>query len=832
MKSYKKQIKNFILNKEKNKKLLGLEVEHFIVDKNNNSLYYDEIKEILSSLKGEKEYSDGNIIGVKTKDYEISLEPGCQFEIAISPKQNIEDIDTIYKNFLESLNHKLISIGYRHDACALEVPIIPKNRYTAMDARFKTIDSLGPCMMRNTASTQVSIDFNDEKDCLQKLKTATCLAPLIYFLFDNSPIFEKKKSKRMARYKVWQNTDPDRCGSIKSIFDNNFSIDTYVDEICSIPLIYARGHMKDLYNEQLVYKIGKDLFYGPYSTDEIIIGDPKLKDDEINQILTMIFYDARLKNLIELRGADSMPRQYIMSYLSLIKNIFYDNPINLFDNATYEDYREAGENLYTQGWDAKVYGYNVADLLNKLVDTDDKYLNPTKKLIDNRVVLKDYLKENFKNKESFYPISKTTKNTQKQLDFYKQNNECIQNRKLIYNNHTKSKAEYWDEIVNMGYFSKVFDKYNVAQFSDICSTLHKILSKVIAEYYENKDYQKLFNYDKFTKKLIDKRPKYSDLLPMARFDIFFDDATGKFKICEFNTGGSAAMSEVSYLCEEIKHADTYKLFDNIDTWELYDTWTEKFIKLYHEVSNKKPTIAILDFLDNCQYADFPIFKKSFEKKGYRCLICDLRELEYDGQLKWRDNQIDAVYKRVTLNDLENYKEDPGVQAFLNAVDDEKVVSIDWFSTQIVHDKQICKVLFNNKTKEILTKSEWNFIQLHMPKLYKGGSRHGYIAKPISSRGAKNIYIGDECSDAEWNKIKCNPNYLIQEYCKQYYSPNVYIDVKDKDRSLQTNSVKEFSNMEGLFCYCGKFSGIYLRQGSQKINGQKYDNIVCTTFYEK
>lgn len=830
MKNYTQQIVNYISQDYSNKQLLGLEVEHFILDKNNKSLVYNQIKKILLDLSKyytKQEISNGEIIGLEREDAHVSLEPGAQLEVAISAKESIEEIDVAYKKFLNELeqtlnkfNYKICTLGYRPDKCALEVPIIPKNRYIAMDSRFKTIDELGPCMMRNTTSTQISIDFKDEQDCYEKLKCATALAPIIYFLYDNSPIFEKKPIERMARYKVWQHTDPDRCGSLRTIFEKNFSIKKYVNEATKLPLVYSRSYMKNLYNKKLATKIGDDIFYGPYSTDDIIDGDANLTKKEINQILTMIFYDARLKNLIELRGADSMPKDFVISYCALIKYLFYDNfklTKSLFLNTSYTEYINAGEELFNKGWDADIYGQKITDILDKFVNTNDKNLIPTNTLIENRLVLKDHLKHNIKLKDTgFNPISKTIENTNKQI-------KC-NNIKDLYNIHTKSKAEYWDEIVNMGYFAKQFDIYNTTQFSDICATLHKILTKVIKEYYANPEYKKLFKYSKFEQNLIDIQPEYSELLPMARFDIFFDDATGKFQICEFNTGGSAAMNEVSYLCEEISKADTYKKLNNPKEWNLYDPWVEAFLNNYYEVRKNKPVVAIVDYLDDCEYVDFPLFKEAFERHNIECHIVDIRELTYNKYLYWKDIKIDAVYKRVTLNDLK-----PEDNALIEAVKNKSVVSIDWFSTQIVHDKQICRVLFHEKTKDILTRSEWNFIKLHMPKLYAGDNKDNYIAKPISSRGAANIYVGNETDQDTWNKLVKDNNYLIQEYCQQYYSPNRKIDVK---KPFEEIPIQNFSNMDGLYCYNGKFSGVYLRQGTQSINAQKYDNIVCATFYEE
>lgn len=73
---------------------------------------------------------------------------------------------------------------------------------------------------------------------------------------------------------------------------------------------------------------------------------------------------------------------------------------------------------------------------------------------------------------------------------------------------------------------------------------------------------------------------------MARFDVFFNNSTGSFNFCEFNTGGSAAMSKVTYACEEVKETLPYKklIESNLDFYikDVYTPWVKEFEKIYNE----------------------------------------------------------------------------------------------------------------------------------------------------------------------------------------------------------------------------------------------------------
>lgn len=861
---------NFIKSGEKHQQLLGLEIEHFILDKANKSIFYSYengktgVRDVLNELSkfyDEKIYEDFNgkkhLIGLKRKDAEISIEPGAQFEISVSACETIEEIQQIYEKFLSEVNeilskhnYHLANIGYRPDACALEVPIIPKMRYACMDANFKNVGTQGFCMMRCSAATQISIDYANEKDCITKIKAANALSPLIYFLLDNSPIFERCKvginkitpsnmpvPKRMARWNIWNNADPDRCTSHPKVFEKNFNYEEYAKIISSMPEVYTPNNLNN-------------------------------DTEKIKHELSMNFYDVRLKNTIEIRPADSMPAEYTFAYIELIKNLFYnpnalDKLANLFKNVTYEDYKQATKSLQTEGWKANVYGLNIYDLSTEILScaqiSETKYLKPIIKLIEEKKCLKDYLNQNYEEVPGAYsPKSSTAENTEVQSYCF---NKCADDFKKFVDFRKNSKVSYMDKISTTGYFSKVFDLYNKIQFEMIVNKTSTIVEKVCHEYFTNPQFRKLFKWNSFEERLINFLPKYSTYAPIARFDIFFDDATGQFEFCEFNTGGSAAMSKATYASEEIQNTMPYKLLKqklnsknkDLKMLDVYTPWVKQFKFIYKEWCENTNTkfeenfkVAICDFLDDCQLPDFGPFKKCFEKNDMNCIICDIRDLKFDGNnLLSKDNKvIDAIYKRVTLDDLIKQKENNGVNAMIDSVLKEKVCPIDWFSSQIVHDKQLFPILHMPQTLKLMTESEKSFIKLHIPESYildKNkfndqkfiDNKDSYLIKPISSRDSKNVYIGKEISSEEWKKAlsDCskNGNFIIQKFCKMRLSDNVCIDPNDIGKTLK-ESVKQCCNMEGLYCYNSVFGGMYLRQQVLGHKASDFDMAV-PVFYE-
>lgn len=127
--------------------------------------------------------------------------------------------------FLAEHACKLVTSGYHPTARALDLTLIPKQRYRFMDDYFKEIGTHGERMMRASASTQVSVDYQDEADAIRKMRIAQALAPLFASVTDNTAVFEAEPAPRLARFALWRNVDNDRCGSVPGLFDEGYGFE-------------------------------------------------------------------------------------------------------------------------------------------------------------------------------------------------------------------------------------------------------------------------------------------------------------------------------------------------------------------------------------------------------------------------------------------------------------------------------------------------------------------------------------------------------------------------------------------------------------------------------
>jgi rRNA processing protein Krr1/Pno1 len=96
-----------------------------------------------------------------------------------------------------------------------------------------------------------------------------------------------------------------------------------------------------------------------------------------------------------------------------------------------------------------------------------------------------------------------------------------------------------------------------------------------------------------------------------------------------------------------------------------------------------------------------VYQSLFSHRGYQAEVLDLRDLLYeDGKLisKYTHRTIDVVYRRAVTRDImEHYDE---IQSFIQAVKDDHVCLIGAFQTQLIHHKEISKVLVKPSHAEI------------------------------------------------------------------------------------------------------------------------------------
>lgn len=387
-----------------NSQKLGVELEYTLVyDDNSQVKYFDEfgqkwLMENMLEFYPEKILDEQkNLIGIKNERDSITLEPAGQFELSAGPFEKLEEVFEAFETFQKRVNAlaephgiKMLAIGYHPKCKAEELVIIPKVRYELMTKYFLKNSPKGIRMMRGTGSTQVSIDYSSEADCIRKLRIAYVLTPLFAILCDNTPVFEgERRTHHIMRTQVWEDCDPRRCGAMPGIFEDSFNFEKCAELVL---------------NTQAMFEMDGDDGHLTNKTTSEIYGDKEMSNDDCAAACSHLFNDVRLKNFIEIRPADALPTNMEVAYVALIKGIFYSEEAlsiieDYFGPQSETSFEEAKRNLEEKGLSGEVYGMPATTACKKLLDVaslgldkdEKKYLEPLFDVISNKKTLADEL---------------------------------------------------------------------------------------------------------------------------------------------------------------------------------------------------------------------------------------------------------------------------------------------------------------------------------------------------------------------------------------------------------------------------------------------------------
>jgi len=298
----------------------GLEYELIGFDrKTNQRIDHATVQRLLQAMcarSGIPHFEDANIISVRLPYGELTLEPGGQIEFSGFPEHTIAGVDSGMRRFLidlheqaEELGAYFIGLGFDPLRSLEEQSWIVKRRYSIMRPYLRQRGGHAWDMMTRTAAVQVSLDYGDLGDLGRKYVLGNRLGPIVAAMFANSPFAGGVTTGLMStRYAVWLDTDPDRTGPGPLSLCDRFDVRALAAALLDVPVFYV------IRNGELVACPGLRL------TD---IEDARVED--FRDLLSMVFTEARVREYVEMRSADSGSPQLALALLALWKGLTYDS---------------------------------------------------------------------------------------------------------------------------------------------------------------------------------------------------------------------------------------------------------------------------------------------------------------------------------------------------------------------------------------------------------------------------------------------------------------------------------------------------------------------------
>jgi glutamate--cysteine ligase len=391
---------------------IGTEHEKFGFKKKSlEPIAFEDIQKIFNQLNikygWQKIYEESNVIALKKDGASITLEPGGQVELSGAPlfslfetcaevNKHQKELDDICKQ----LDIDFLGMGVLPKWERSKIQLMPKQRYKIMSNYMTKVGDKGLDMMLRTATIQANFDFSSEIDMIKKMRVSQSLQPLIIALYANSPFIDGKITNFTSfRSFIWTKTDKERCGLLKFIYDDDFSFERYVEYLLDIPMYFVIRENK--YLEMTNYTFRNFLNNKTKNGHKIT---PNIDDWNIH--LTTVFPEVRLKNFIELRGADGGPWSRVCALPAFWTGILYDED-NLdavwsrighwkFDKICefYQNVRKYGLNTNTPddekllSFSDEIINLSVRGLKKRNIKVNGKdesfFLQPLKRIINSR----------------------------------------------------------------------------------------------------------------------------------------------------------------------------------------------------------------------------------------------------------------------------------------------------------------------------------------------------------------------------------------------------------------------------------------------------------------
>jgi len=328
------------------------------------------LEKIASATGWERIEERGRIIALSKDGASITLEPGGQIELSGAPlsesRETCSEFNThvdLVKELSDDFGIAWLGLGIDPFHEVENIPTMPKARYDIMRSYLPTRGGLALDMMHATATVQANLDFSSEEDMIRKLRAALVATPVISALFANSSISGGKENGYISkRLIIWRDTDPDRCGLIPFVFDDDFGYAKYMEWALDIPLFFV---IRDG-----AYHVGDGTTFRQFMSTGFEGLRPVQRDWDTH--LTTLFPDVRLKRIIEVRGADTVPRELICALPAVWKGILYDADAlaetwQLLGSMTPEALDVGQLDVAKRGLRAEMAGQKVLDLARELV---------------------------------------------------------------------------------------------------------------------------------------------------------------------------------------------------------------------------------------------------------------------------------------------------------------------------------------------------------------------------------------------------------------------------------------------------------------------------------
>jgi len=280
-------------------------------------------------------------------------------------------------------------------------------------------------------------------------------------------------------------------------------------------------------------------------------------------------------------------------------------------------------------------------------------------------------------------------------------------------------------------------------------------------------------------------PGYPGFSATSRLDSFMGDDGPRF--VEYNAESPASIGFCDCLSQIFLELPAVSGWDHAGGLTRYETrraLLDVLLWAYSEWGGTDtPAIAIIDWDTVITKRDFELCADYFRGQGIPTVICDPRQLRYEGGSVWlEDRRITLAYRRVLLHELLERGDE--VQPLLTAYREGAICMVNSPRSKLLHKKALFALLSDPEAGIDMTAEQRALVDRVIPwtrcvvageTTYDGqrrdilelavAERETMALKPSDEYGGKGVVLGWESSEEPWRaalETAMQGHYVLQE----------------------------------------------------------------------
>lgn len=271
-------------------------------------------------------------------------------------------------------------------------------------------------------------------------------------------------------------------------------------------------------------------------------------------------------------------------------------------------------------------------------------------------------------------------------------------------------------------------------------------------------------------RLIRLDPGYDTASTASRLDAFL--LPGGLHFAEYNAESPAGPGYTQRLCELFDALPAMERFRESHAVRFHKTiplLLDALLESYREWGGRAqpPTMAIVDWRNVPTWTEFELLRDAFVAAGVPTIVCDPRELDFDGRaLRVGGRTIDLVYRRVLINDILSQPE--ACAPLVKAYEQRAVCVANTFRCKLPHKKAFFAVLTDPAFAEFQDAADQAIVRAHVPwtrlvadvQTERRGrtesllalarrDREQLVLKPNDEYGGTGVLLGWEERESAW-----------------------------------------------------------------------------------